>query len=78
MFNTDGGLFYGGGLAQLGTQLIGGAAFFAWAFGSGLVLFTVLKKTIGLRVSADEEMRGLDIGEHGMEAYDGFQIFTSR
>jgi Amt family ammonium transporter len=78
LFNTDGGLFYGGGLAQLGTQLIGGAAFFVWAFGSGLVLFTVLKKTIGLRVSADEEMRGLDIGEHGMEAYDGFQIFTSR
>ncbi len=78
LFNLDGGLFYGGGLAQLGTQLIGGAAFFAWAFGSGLVLFTVLKKTIGLRVSADEEMRGLDIGEHGMEAYDGFQIFASR
>jgi len=43
----------------------------------GLVLFTVIKKTIGLRVTAEEELKGLDIGEHGMEAYAGFQIFTT-
>jgi Amt family ammonium transporter len=78
LFNLDGGLFYGGGASQLLTQLVGGGAFFVWAFGSGLVLFTILKKTMGLRVSAEEEMRGLDIGEHGMEAYDGFQIFNSK
>lgn len=77
LFNLDGGLFYGGGLKLLGVQAIGVLAAFAWAFGTGLVLFFVIKKTIGLRVSAAEEARGLDIGEHGMEAYSGFQIFTS-
>lgn len=77
LFNLDGGLFYGGGLAQLGTQTLGALAFFGWAFGCGLVLFFLIKKTMGLRVSADEEIRGLDIGEHGMEAYEGFQIFNS-
>ncbi len=40
-------------------------------------MFTVIKKTIGLRASEEEELRGLDIGEHGMEAYSGFQIFTN-
>ncbi len=39
---------------------------------------TIISKTAGLRVSADEELRGLDIGEHGMEAYSGFQIFTTQ
>ncbi len=75
---ANSGLFYGGGFKQLGIQGIGAGAGFLWAFTCGLILFTVIKKTIGLRVSADEELRGLDIGEHGMEAYDGFQIFTSR
>jgi len=71
------GLFYGGGPAQLGTQMIGIAACFAWAFGLGMALFLGIKYTIGLRVSRDEELRGLDIGEHGMEAYSGFQVFTT-
>ncbi len=71
------GLFYGGGLAQLGTQFIGVIACFAWAFGLGMALFLGIKYTIGLRVSRDEELRGLDIGEHGMEAYSGFQVFTT-
>lgn len=77
LFNTDGGLFYGGGVGQLGTQLIGVGVAFAWAFGLGLLLFYGIKKTIGLRVSRDEELRGLDVGEHGMEAYAGFQIFST-
>jgi Amt family ammonium transporter len=77
LFNMDGGLFYGGGARLLGIQAIGVAAAFAWAFVLGLVLFTVIKKTVGLRVSEEEELRGLDIGEHGMEAYHGFQIYTS-
>ncbi len=63
---------------SIGTQLIGIMSMFVWAFGIGLVLFFVIKKTIGLRVSEEEELRGLDIGEHGMEAYDGFQLFTNR
>ncbi len=73
----SGGLFYGGGFAQLGTQFIGAGVAFAWAFGLGLVLFLAIKYTIGLRVTAEEELRGLDVGEHGMEAYNGFQIFTT-
>ncbi|KKM55569.1 hypothetical protein LCGC14_1552600, partial [marine sediment metagenome] len=49
-----------------------------WAnIGLGLVLFFAISKTIGLRVTREEELRGLDIGEHGMEAYSGFQIFST-
>jgi Amt family ammonium transporter len=72
------GLFYGGGLAQLGTQILGAAVFFAWAFGLGLILFTAIKKTIGLRVAPEEEVKGLDITEHGNDAYAGFQIFSNQ
>jgi Amt family ammonium transporter len=77
LFNMESGLFYGGGFKQVGVQLLGVGAAFVWAFGLGLVLFTAIKKTIGLRVTAEEEAKGLDIGEHGMEAYSGFQIFTT-
>ena len=77
LFNMKSGLFYGGGLRQLGVQAIGAGTVFVWAFGLGLVLFFVLSKTVGLRVSAEEELKGLDIGEHGMEAYAGFQVFTT-
>jgi Amt family ammonium transporter len=62
---------------QLGVQALGVGAGFAWAFVTGLILFLGIKYTVGLRVSADEERRGLDIGEHGMEAYSGFQIFVT-
>ena len=71
------GLFYGGGFSQLGIQLVGAGTCFAWAFGIGLILFVAIKKTVGLRTTAEEELKGLDIGEHGMEAYNGFQIFTT-
>jgi Amt family ammonium transporter len=76
LFNTEKGLLYGGGASQLGVQVLGAGTAFAWAFGLGLLLFTVLKHTVGLRVSKEEELRGLDVGEHGMEAYSGFQVFT--
>jgi Amt family ammonium transporter len=75
--DANGGLFYGGGFSQLGVQLAGVGAAFAWAFGLGLVMFTIIKVTVGLRATKDEEIKGLDIGEHGMEAYAGFQIFSS-
>ncbi len=75
--DANGGLFYGGGFAQLGSQLAGVGAAFAWAFGLGMLMFTVIKVTVGLRADKDEEIKGLDIGEHGMEAYAGFQIFSS-
>lgn len=77
LFNLDSGLFYSGSFKQLGVQAIGAGTAFVWAFGLGLILFMVIKKTVGLRVSADEELKGLDIGEHGMEAYAGFQIFST-
>jgi Amt family ammonium transporter len=71
------GLFYGGGVGLLGTQFVGVGVAFVWALGAGLVLFYGIKMTIGLRVSREEELRGLDVGEHGMEAYAGFQIFST-
>lgn len=77
LFNMESGLFYGGGIKQLGVQALGAGAAFLWAFGLGLVLFLGIKHTIGLRVSPEGESKGLDIGEHGMEAYAGFQIFTT-
>jgi Amt family ammonium transporter len=77
LFNLDTGLFYGGGLKQLGVQALGVGSGFIWAFGLGLVLFYGIKMTVGLRVTAEEELKGLDIGEHGMEAYSGFQVFTT-
>ena len=63
--------------AQIGVQALGALAVFAWAFGLGLLLFLIIKGTIGLRVSEKEELSGLDIGEHGTEAYAGFQIFQN-
>ena len=74
---TSTGLFYGGGISQLISQVIGASVAFAWAFGCGLILFHVIKATVGLRVTEEEELRGLDIDEHGMEAYAGFQVFTT-
>lgn len=62
------------GVDQLITQLIGVGAVGAFSFIFALVVFYVLKITIGIRVSGDEEFEGLDIGEHGMEAYPDFGI----
>ena len=59
------------------TQLIGVLAYAAVSFPAALILFLAAKFTIGLRVSEKEEIGGLDVGEHGMEAYSGFQIFTT-
>lgn len=70
LFSTSNGLFYGGGAAQLVSQLIGVAAVAAWAMGLGFLVFIVLKKTIGVRVSKRIEEEGLDIYEHGESAYN--------
>ena len=67
-----------GSSASFITQLTGVASMFAWAFGCGMIVFSIIKYTIGLRVSEEEEIRGLDIEEHGNEAYNGFQIFISQ
>ena len=69
-FAQDGGLFYGGGSALLVTQIIGVVAIAAWALICGFILFKVIKSTIGLRVSKRVEEEGLDIYEHGEQAYE--------
>jgi Amt family ammonium transporter len=71
------GLLHGGGFIQLGRQLIGVLAVGAWSALTSLLLFIVIKATFGLRVSAREEMIGLDLSEHKGEAYTGFQIFSN-
>ncbi len=71
------GLFNHGGFTQLINQAIGVAAVFGWAVLGGLVVFYGLKYTIGLRVSPEEEIEGLDIGEHGYGAYHGFVMSTT-
>jgi Amt family ammonium transporter len=71
------GLFYGGGLHLLGIQAIGVVSVLGWMAVTATVMFLAIKATVGLRVTREEELRGLDIGEHGMEAYAGFQIFTT-
>jgi Amt family ammonium transporter len=54
---------------QVATQLIGIVAAFIWAFGTAFILFKIISATIGLRVKPEEEIEGLDITEHGNEAY---------
>jgi Amt family ammonium transporter len=58
----------------IGVQLTGIAAAFLWSFGTAFILFKVIDLTIGLRVSEEEEMEGLDIAEHGGHAYYDFQM----
>ena len=71
------GLFYGGGLKFLGIQALGALVVCAWAFGTGLLIFYVLKKCGMLRVSKTVELKGLDITEHGQDAYASFQFFSN-
>ncbi|MBR4210705.1 MAG: ammonium transporter [Lachnospiraceae bacterium] len=69
------GLFYGGGLLQLGKQLGGMFLTAAWTAVTVYLAFTIIKKTVGLRVSEEEEIVGLDSTEHGLpSAYAGFSI----
>ncbi len=70
------GIFNIGGtsLKIIGVQLLGMGTCFVWAFGTGLVIFKLIEKTVGLRVSLEEELEGLDYGEHRASAYPDFQI----
>ncbi len=69
------GLFYGGGFKQLGIQLLGFAAVAAWTAVTITIAFLIIKATVGLRVSEEEEIVGLDTCEHGLpSAYAGFSI----
>lgn len=66
------GLFYGGGTGQLISQIIGAGVAACWAFGTGYLLFKILDGVIGIRVSPVEELKGLDVFEHGGAAYPEF------
>lgn len=65
------GLFNGGGTSQFLAQLTGAVAYMIWAILLSFIVFSVLKITIGLRVTEEEELKGLDISEHGTIAYPG-------
>ena len=69
--DTGLGLFNGGGADQLIAQLTGGVAYAVWAVVLSFIVFGILKKTVGLRVTEEEEVAGLDISEHGTIAYPG-------
>ena len=71
-FATEGGLFWGGGFERTITQAIGVAAVGAAAFPLTLLAWAILRATIGLRVTPEEEHEGLDTSEHGIEAYAAF------
>jgi len=72
------GLIYGGGFTQIGIQLIGVLSVIGFVVVSMGLVFKFIDSFVGLRVTRDEELRGLDIGEHGMEAYSGFQVFSNQ
>ncbi|MBO4997472.1 MAG: ammonium transporter [Lachnospira sp.] len=73
--NILAGVFYGGGIKLMGIQLLGFAAVAAWAVVTMIIVFSIIKATVGLRVSEEEEILGLDSTEHGLEnAYAGIAL----
>jgi Amt family ammonium transporter len=75
---TGDGLFFGGSYKLLAAQALGVISVFTWCMITGFILFSVIKNLVGLRVNREEELRGLDVDEHGLESYAGFQIFTTQ
>jgi len=75
LFAVEGGLFYGGGAAQLGVQSLGVVTIAAWTFATVGLTFFIIKKLNGLRVARQEEISGLDISEHGLvSSYADFMV----
>ncbi|MDG1397152.1 MAG: ammonium transporter [Polaribacter sp.] len=72
--DTGIGLFNGGGAAQLGAQAIGVIAYAVWTIALSYIVLAILKKTMGLRVTKEVEIEGLDISEHGSIAYPGKRV----
>lgn len=71
--STSNGLLFGGGASLLGVQLLGVVVVAAFIFPASTLVWILIKKTVGLRVTLEEEITGLDIGEHGNSAYPEFQ-----
>jgi Amt family ammonium transporter len=72
------GLLHGGGAVQLGVQALGVFTVSLFVMGTMGAIFKLIDAAVGLRVSEKEELKGLDIGEHGMESYAGFQVFITQ
>lgn len=72
LFDMELGLFYGAGITQLIAQIMGILTIGLWTVVLSTIFWMILRATLGMRVSEEEELMGLDIGEHGMEAYSGF------
>lgn len=73
LFATDGGLFFGGGAAMLGTQALGVIVIGTFSFTVTFILMKIMKKTIGIRISKQEEAAGIDAVSFGVEAYSTFE-----
>ena len=71
------GLIHGGGFTQLGVQALGVTSVVIFVVTVMYLVFKIIDKFVGLRVPREEELKGLDITQHGMEAYAGFQIFVT-
>jgi Amt family ammonium transporter len=69
LLREDAGLFYGGGVDQLAMQAVMILIIAAWVLVTTFIVFSIIKATIGIRVSAEEEMQGLDVLEHGLQGY---------
>lgn len=74
LFAVDGGLFYGGGINLLIVQIVGAVSIALWGFCSAFILFKVIDLVFGLRVSAEEEISGLDLSEHNTSTYPDFEM----
>ena len=70
------GLFYGGGIDQLGVQVLGPVAVGLYSFTVAWILGKIIDKTMGFRISEEDEMAGIDIAEHAETAYDFGTIHT--
>ncbi|PWG04407.1 ammonium transporter [Polaribacter aquimarinus] len=73
LFATDGGLFYGGGAALLGTQALGVGVIAVFSFTLTFILMKIMQKTFGIRISKREESAGIDAVSFGVEAYSTFE-----
>ncbi|PHV70955.1 adenylate cyclase [Sporanaerobium hydrogeniformans] len=79
LFSTSQGLFYGYGASFLGIQVLGVVAVFLWVAITMTLVFMILKNTVGLRVTREEEISGLDLPEHGLvSAYADFYTMSNR
>ncbi|MCR2805924.1 ammonium transporter [Paenibacillus soyae] len=76
LFDSQGGLFTGGGAALLGTQALGVLVILVWGFAGGIGIAYLAKATVGLRASTEEEEEGLDMAYHGIPAYNELDRFS--